>query len=387
MSTQAAVGGRGTTTIIPSGSQGRPLRLAVYISTGIGVLCLPLVLDRLFLLSVTQALAVAIGAIGLNLLIGAANQLSLAHPFYMALGAYSYCVLASTHDSGANAGLVAIGLPPIVAIVASVMLAGIAGLALTPIAARLSGIYLAVSSIGLVFIGEHITLNARSLTGGVNGRSAPSVEVGPFRFSDGASIGSVELDASAFRWYLVAICLCVGLLFGINLLRGRPGLALFAMRERAAAAAVLGVEVGVYRAKLFMLSSMYAGLSGVLLAISLQAVVPDLFGLGLVVTLVTISVVGGLSSVWGAVVGALVVMVGRDLIIHFSSSLPFIAQPGGGGLSAAEAATYVYGIVLVLCLLYLPSGIAGITRKWRRDIESSLRRTDSRVGAAGEGQG
>src|SRR3954466_6119604 len=120
------------------------------------------------------AMSAAIGAIGLTLLVGTTGQLSLAHAFFVGLGAYGYSYLAGD-SGGAGTPLSApdgLGLPPLLAGILAVLLAGLAGAAFSPIAARLKGIYLGLASIGLVFIGQHIMQNASAITGGFNGRDA-----------------------------------------------------------------------------------------------------------------------------------------------------------------------------------------------------------------------
>src|SRR5437763_4353249 len=119
-------------------------------------------------------MAAIIGAIGLTLLTGVTGQLSLAHAFFLAIGAYGYSYLAGGNENtGALDQPAGLGLPPIVALIGAVLLAGAAGALFSPIAGRLKGIYLGLASLGLVFIGQHIRFNAAALTRGFNGRDAP----------------------------------------------------------------------------------------------------------------------------------------------------------------------------------------------------------------------
>ena len=120
----------------------------------------------------------AIAAIGLTLLIGITGQLSLAHAFFIAVGAYGYCYLAGHGEQiAAVSQPVGLGLPPWLAAIGAVVLAGIAGALFSPIAGRLRGIYLGLASIGLVFVGQHILQNAPVVTGGFNGRDAAAFEL------------------------------------------------------------------------------------------------------------------------------------------------------------------------------------------------------------------
>src|SRR3954447_13259174 len=132
------------------------------------------------------AMAAAIGAIGLTLLVGVTGQLSLATAFFIAIGAYGYCYFAG--EKGGVGGAISapdgLGWPPVLAAVAGVVLAGLAGAAFSTIAGRLKGIYLGLASIGLVFIGQHILQNAQGVTGGFNGRDARPFDLFGFHFAD-----------------------------------------------------------------------------------------------------------------------------------------------------------------------------------------------------------
>src|SRR3954466_5620730 len=130
------------------------------------------------------AMASIVGAIGLTILTGTTGQLSLAHAFFVAVGAYGYCYFAGHKTVGAES-VAGLGLPPLLAMVLAVLLAGLCGAAFSPIAGRLRGIYLGIASIGLVFIGQHILFNATGLTGGFNGRDAEPFVLFDFHFQQG----------------------------------------------------------------------------------------------------------------------------------------------------------------------------------------------------------
>src|SRR3954452_5090831 len=131
-------------------------------------------------------MSAAIGAIGLTLLVGVTGQLSLAHAFFIAIGAYGYCYLAGGDEvsGGAITAPDGLGWPPVLAALGAVLLAGLAGAAFSPIAGRLKGIYLGLASVGLVFIGQHILQNATSITGGFNGRDATPFSLLGFHFAN-----------------------------------------------------------------------------------------------------------------------------------------------------------------------------------------------------------
>ena len=126
---------------------------------------LPLYLESFWLQTGLFAMAAIVAAIGLTLLVGIAGQLSLGHAFFVAIGAYGYAYLAGQETAGTD-GPSGLGLPPLVALVGAVALAGLAGALFSPISGRVRGIYLGLASLGLVFLGQHILQNATAITGG-----------------------------------------------------------------------------------------------------------------------------------------------------------------------------------------------------------------------------
>lgn len=340
------------------------------------VLCaLPFYLDAFWLRIGLFAMAAAIGAVGLNLLSGTAGQLSLGHAFFLAVGAYGYTWLAG--DPGP-------ALPPALAAVLAVLLAGAAGGLFSPVAGRVRGIYLGVATLALVFLGHHVLLTADSVTGGFNGRSVPPLTLGGFGFTADDPellVLGVPFGAEERLWYLGLALFALTWFTARGLLRGRPGRALAAVRDSETAAAVMGVNVARYRSSAFVVSSMYAGLAGVLLALSFRRVVPDYFGLALSVDYLAMIVLGGLGSVAGAAAGAVFVTALPLLMTRYADQLPLVAAPGTGGEGAigpTEAARYLYGAAIVLVLLYAPDGLHGLVRRIRARVRRRAPAADGR---------
>jgi len=212
-----------------------------------------------------------------------------------------------------------------------------------------------------VFICQHLLLNAKSVTGGFYGRNAPPFSLFGFSFTDAnprspsstwSSVSVSGCGTSAWR------CSCSPTCFARNVLRSRPGRALQTIRDSEVAAAVMGVNVRRYKAGAFVLSSMYAGLAGVLIALAFQRPVPDYFDLRLSITYLAMIVIGGLGSVGGAVAGAAFVTALPLVLTHYSNSLTFLAQPGQNGIGPAEFSNYVYGAAVIVVLLVAPGGLA-----------------------------
>src|SRR3954451_10221931 len=331
------------------------------------LLLAPLQLEQFWEQAGLFAMAAIVGAIGLTILTGTTGQLSLAHAFYVAVGAYGYCYFAG-HETGGVESVAGLRLPPLLALVLAVLLAGVCGAAFSPIAGRVRGIYLGIASIGLVFIGQHILFNATGLTGGFNGRDAEPFSLFGFHFQQGDPdlvIGGVEFGELEKLWYLGLALVALSYWYARNVVGGRPGRALETVRDSEVAAAVMGVDVTRYKAAAFTLSSMYAGLAGVLMALVFGRIVPDTFGFTLSVDFLVMIVIGGLGSIPGAAVGAVFVSMMPRVLDHYSDSLPLVGQAGGSGLQPSQAARLLYGLAIIVVLLFARGGLASLGARLR----------------------
>ncbi|MDP5182198.1 branched-chain amino acid ABC transporter permease [Blastococcus sp. BMG 814] len=342
----------------------KPLLLAALL---LFLLVFPLYFDEFWLRTGFAVFAAVVGAIGLNLLVGNTGQLSLAHAFFLAVGAVTYTYVSATDEGGLGVtDLAGLGLPPVVGMIAGVLVAALAGLLFSPISARLGGIYLGVASLGLVFIGQHVFNSWTSVTGGFNGRSVPEFQLFGFSFGNDDPelfVMGVPFRESERLWYLGLFIAVGAYLFARNVLRSRPGRAIQTLRDSETAAAVMGVNVQAYKARAFMLSSAYAGLAGVLYALSIGSIAPESFGLLLSVSYLAMIVLGGLGSVAGAALGALFVTALPLLFQQYADALPFVSDAGQGGIAAGEAALYLYGLAIVLVIIFEPAGLAGLARR------------------------
>jgi branched-chain amino acid transport system permease protein len=351
-------------------------------------LALPLYVEEFWLRTGFAVFGAIVGAIGLNLLVGTTGQLSLAHAFFLAVGAVTYVFVSGESGGIGLADLSGLGLPPLVGMIAGVLVAGLAGLLFSPIAARLRGIYLGVASLGLVFIGQHVLNSWTSVTGGFNGRSAPEFSL--FGFTFGNTDPDLFVLGVPFReaerlWYLGLVLALAAYLFARNLLRSRPGRALQTLRDSEVAASVMGVNVQGYKARVFLVSSMYAGLAGVMYALSIGSIAPESFGLELSILYLAMIVLGGLGSVGGAALGALFVTALPLVFQRYADVVPFVGGAGEGGLAAGEAARYLFGLAIVVVVLFQPSGLAGLAERFRRKGRDPGEGRPSRRSAAATG--
>ena len=132
----------------------------------------------------------------------------------------------------------------------------------------------------------------------------------------------------------------------------------------------MGVNVRDYKAKAFMVSSMYAGLAGVLYALSIGSVAPDSFGLTLSVQFLAMIVLGGLGSVVGSILGAVFVSALPLVFQQYAGSLPFIVNPGEPGIVASQAAAFLYGAAIVVVVRFEPGGLVGLAHRLRRPVRT-----------------
>lgn len=350
---------------------------AIWVLIAVLGLGAPIVLGTYWVQLGALVFATAIGAIGLMLLFGRLGQLSLGHAFFLAIGAYSYVLLASPPEDGGYWG---VGLPSIVALVVAVAVSAVAGLLLSPLAARLKGLSLGLATMALTFIGVWLLYSLEDLTGGYNGRGVPALTLGPLSsLGSNVAIGGVQITAQRFVWYAGFIALIIVILFTRNILGKRIGRAFTAVRDADIHAGALGVNVGQTRAVAFIVSSAFAGLAGVLLAINIQRLVPEYWGLMLSLSYLAMIVIGGMRSIGGAMLGALIVTGLPSVLQRYGQSIPGVGSEGGGGLGPAVTAQVIYGLVVIVVLIVQPLGLIkllGDGARWIRGRFSG-RRTES----------
>ena len=320
----------------------------------VAIFAVPLNISDSYVLTVlTTAAVAAIAATGLNVLTGYAGQISLGHAFFVGAGAFSAQVLGGQW-----------GLPLLLWLPLCALFAGALGALVAPFALRLRGPYLAIVSLGLVFIGIYAARNLTALTGGLNGTvvTAP-VAIGPIDFA-ALRIGPFLLSREQGMFILCWVILALVMLATANIVRSRSGRAMQAMRDHDLAAEVLGVRRLPTMMNAFIVSSLLAGLAGGLLGAQLQYIRPENFGLDLSIQYVAIVVIGGLASIGGPVLGALFIGLVPVAAIWLAGYLPFISKPGEqGGVSVSGFGLIVYGVLIVVFLLFRRGGLISFFRR------------------------
>jgi branched-chain amino acid transport system permease protein len=320
-------------------------------------------IDAFWLSTAVFILIFAIGALGLNVLTGYTGQISLGHAFFLGAGAYTAGILGLDHHVMVVWWLLAAGV-----------VAAICGLIIGPTALRLRGLYLAIVTIGVVFIGQHIFNNVPSISGGPPGRPFPAPQLGfaitcpqtsgcGLNFADGFSVGGITFDRNGCFYYLALIVLALAMVFVRNLLRTRAGRALQAVRERELAASTMGVELARWKVSAFVISSFLAGVSGALLASYLTFVQPGYWDLVLSIEFVAAIIVGGVGTLWGPLLGSIVIFGLQPVMQKYASDLPLLQHGAGSGVSVSDAAQILYGVAIVVFLILEPHGVVGLSRR------------------------
>ena len=262
----------------------------------------------------------AILTMGLNLLMGYAGQISLGHAAFYGLSAYTSAILTTTYHWPVPAG-----------IAAGVVLAGVTAALIGIPTLKLKGHYLAMGTLGFGVI-VYIVFN-----------EAVGLTLGPSGFTGIPRLSAFGRTFSSDREYYFIVWGSAFLLFVLarNLVHSRMGRALRAIHTSESAASVLGIDVPRYKAFVFVLSAVYAGIAGALYAHFVTFVSPGSFSFHASIQFVTMVVLGGMASLWGALAGAV-----------FLTVLPEWLR------AIEDYDILIYGAILVLTMRFLPGGLA-----------------------------
>jgi branched-chain amino acid transport system permease protein len=310
-----------------AGLQPKAWRTLFIVAAAAGALVLPFAVKNFVVFQTTMALIYAIAILGLNLLTGINGQFSLGHNAFFAIGAYTTAILME-HA----------GVPFYLTLPAAGLVCFVFGFLFGLPALRLEGVYLALATFALaVAMPQILKLSFfEPWTGGVQGIVLIKPDA-PF---------GLPLNSDQWFYYLtlaIGLALTIG---AINLVNSRSGRALTAIRDNPIAARAMGINVALFKSLAFGLSAAYTGIAGALSAAVIQFVAPDSFTFVLAVGLFVGLVVGGVGSIWGALFGGLFVLFVPNVAEHISK-----------GLAGA-----VYGVILLLVIYVMPSGMAGLLR-------------------------
>ena len=307
---------------------------------GLALLAAPFLLSNFYLGEISLVFIYAIAGIGLMLLTGYAGLVSLGHAAFLAIGAY------------AHAYLLARGWPfPLSLGTAALSTALVGGLVGIP-ALRMTGIYLAVATLAFAIIVEQVLVHWESVTGGFRGMAVELPTIGP-----------LSLDSGPRFYFLCLGVLLVSLLLALNLLRSPTGRAMTAIRDSEISAQSLGIHLALTKTLTFAISAGFTGLAGGLLAHKVGYLAPDSFTLLTSIQLLLMVVVGGLGSMHGVIYGAVFIGLLPQAIALLRDTLPSgLAQVPG-------LEPGIFGLILILVLIYEPLGIYGRWLKIRNWFE------------------
>jgi len=286
------------------------------------LLAAPLFLGKykIFLLSLLAIYALV--ALGLNLLMGYTGQIAAGHAGFLAIGAYFTAII------GEN-------LPwmpcPVSLLLAGIFTGAIGFLLGIPIL-RLKGFYIAMATIAFGVVVSEVILQWSSLTGGDDGFSVPTAQIAGFAF-----------DSDYKLYYLIIPVTLMMTLLARNLVNGYIGRAFIALRESEIAAQTIGIDLARYKTIAFAISAFYTGVAGGLFAYLITYLSPDAFTIELSVDFIAMIVIGGMGSILGSIIGA-VVLTGMQQVLAGLLDLQIL----------------IFGISLIVFMIFMPKGISGM---------------------------
>jgi branched-chain amino acid transport system permease protein len=364
---------RHDSAILPTSAQRVWLGILILAAILLPLFLVSLVDGRSWLILMATAFVAAIGAIGLNIITGFAGQVSLGQAFFIGVGAYTATALGSPAVLGPDGAVDLIGfdLGMVLWLPAAGLVAALAGVIIAPIAFRLDGLYLALVTLGLVFVGAHIFRNWTALTGGVGkGREAAQLSILGYRFDlDSQVLGFNITREQQIYWVMLAILVVMAVL-AKNLVRSKGGRAFAAIRDRGVAAELMGVNQTKYKTLAFAISSFYAGITGALLFTVTGFIEPTSFNLLLSIGYIAMIVIGGLASIAGSIMGALfIVLLPKlidlvflgDVIDAVIGLIPGLgSESGEPPLTSAQIERILFGVMIIVFLIVEPLGLYGI---------------------------
>ncbi len=291
---------------------------------------LPFVLTNFRLFQFAQVYVYAIALLGLNMLTGYNGQISLGHGAFYALGAYTTAIMIDRWSVPYGWTIPAAGL-----------LCLVVGFLFGIPALRLEGLYLALATFALALAIPQILKYFEHWTGGSQGIVLTKPEPPAW----------VGVNADQWLYFVTLATLILLLVLASNLLRGRTGRAIVAIRDNPIAAQAMGINTALYKSLTFGVSAAYTGVAGGLSALVIAFVAPDAFNVFLSITFLVGIVIGGLASVGGAVFGAFFIQFVPNWAQEISKAAPWA----------------IYGVALILFMYVAPHGIVGALKlAWRR---------------------
>jgi branched-chain amino acid transport system permease protein len=315
----------------------------------VACLVVPTVLSSYMVYILCLIAIYAIVAIGLNILMGYAGQISVGHTGFFAIGAYTSGII-----------MLRLGLPFWLTLPLAGLVSGGIGFLLGIPALRLSGFYLAVATLGFGISVPLVILNTESLSGGHMGLNPPRPTAFGFTFSSDLSY-----------YYLTFAIMLLLLAVAYWLLSTKAGRAWVALRDSETAAQAMGINLAYYKTLAFAVSGFYTGIAGCLNGHLITSIHPEGYTFTQSILFLTFIVVGGMGSIPGSIMGVVFLTVVQQMLSF-----------GFPGLESRfkDLPAIMYGLFLILCIMFLPGGLAGIAEKVS-DLIWRARRRRAEAGA------
>ena len=299
---------------------------------------LPFIVEGFSVFQLTQVMVYAIAVLGLNLLTGFNGQFSLGHSAFYALGAYTTAIMIDQYEITYYWTIIPAGV-----------ICFIGGFLFGLPALRLDGLYLALATFALAVATPQLLRyeHFEGFTGGVQGLDVFKPD-SPIEF----------LNADQWLYFFVLFSGILLIIGAWNLVRGRTGRAMIAIRDNPIAARSMGINTAAYKSLTFGVSGFYTGIAGALGAIVAEFVAPDSFTFFLSVWFLVGMVVGGLASIPAAIMGGFFIVYGQN----FSEEV--VINLFGDDPSKKALIWVFYGAILIFTVYVVPNGVAGLVRRW-----------------------
>ena len=322
-----------------------------YVLLFVLMLVLPLFVGSYNIGGVTRVLMYAIAGMALMLVTGHTGLASLGHAAFMALGCFT------------NIFLLEAGVPWLLSFPLAGLIAGAVGALIVSPVLRLHGVYLAIATLAISILISDIVVLTADYTGGITGKLVPPIDLLPgfelpLPFSDGTWNGEVDRFGTPFAFYYVVlgVTVIVTALYR-NLLRSPLGRSFQAVRDSEVSAKAMGVDVTRTKITSFFISAAIAGLAGSLFGHSASFVNNETFDLILSITLLMLIVIGGLGTIHGAFLGAIVIGLTPEVIARGRT---FMTDAFGLNLTIPGLEQAIFAAILIGFILFEPRGIYGI---------------------------
>jgi branched-chain amino acid transport system permease protein len=277
--------------------------------------------------------------VGLDLLSGFTGLMSLGHAAFLAIGAYTSAILVDQ-----------VGIPFELSLIITPIIVGLFGFLIGFPALRIEGMYLGLTTMGFGFIIKRLIIALREWTGGSAGLQVSK-----------ASLFGITINNEWDNYFIIYSFVILAVITARKIIKSKLGRAFMAIRDSEQAAQASGINLAKYKMMSFFISGMFAGFAGVLFAHTNHFISTDHFDVLLSIFFIVMVLVGGVGSIYGAVLGTLFVVIMENLFIPiFEDSISKIIHIGAG-----EFQVLIFGLIMLIFIIFQPLGLYGMWLKMR----------------------